>query len=435
MYRNTEFEDQYRRFTDMFANGITSGEVQSVLNGEEGEGFSQWISQFEDGALALQELQKEGEISSDTLLRLNAQMTGARSKDVKKYGDYTDEVASSLENIAKGGKAAAQETLNVMQQTKKLNNAMVAAKRARGKSGSQMSKEDREQLAEASGINVNDLELMTKEQIDKVADLVEQSSQDEFKNSLGAKVVDGLQSALNSYIQQGGNVKLLLNNLGIEADGEYDLSEIHTIAQSLKDTALADLAAEAGTIGELLVKLTGDDNSLLAELVFSQLTGKGGYKGSTGGGGGGVGKSAAQKLLEQIKHEKELTDHRLKMLQYSESYYEGRGELTNVNTLLGQENTLRKEMIKDEYAIMVETQEYVSEFNKEINDRMHERVLVGADPFGKKGLLYRLSSMQKGINAFIAAHADFITKNKDTTCVILLMKYKKETDNMIKEIL
>jgi hypothetical protein len=66
---------------------------------------------------------------------------------------------------------------------------------------------------------------------------------------------------------------------------------------------------------------------------------------------------------------------------------------------------------------------------------MHERVLGGADPFGKKGLLYRLSSMQKGINAFIAAHADFIKKNKDTTCVILLMKYKKETDNMIKEIL
>ena len=100
-----------------------------------------------------------------------------------------------------------------------------------------------------------------------------------------------------------------------------------------------------------------------------------------------------------------------------------------------EQRALRKEMIKDEYAIMVETQEYVSEFNKEINDRMHERELVGTDPFGKKGLLYRLSSMQKGINAFIAAHADFITKNKDTTCVILLMKYKKETDNMIKEIL
>jgi hypothetical protein len=43
--------------------------------------------------------------------------------------------------------------------------------------------------------------------------------------------------------------------------------------------------------------------------------------------------------------------------------------------------------------------------------------------------------MQKGINSFIAAHIDFITKNHDTTCVILLMKYKKETDAMIKEIL
>ena len=100
-----------------------------------------------------------------------------------------------------------------------------------------------------------------------------------------------------------------------------------------------------------------------------------------------------------------------------------------------EQRALRKEMIKDEYAIMVETQEYVSEFNKEINDRIHERILVGSDPFGKKGLLYRLSCMQKGINAFIVDHADFITKNKDTTCVILLMKYKKETDNMIKEIL
>jgi len=69
--------------------------------------------------------------------------------------------------------------------------------------------------------------------------------------------------------------------------------------------------------------------------------GKGGFKleftidslgnGSKNGGGGGGGKSAAQKLIEKLEREKKALDHRLKMLQYTESFYEARGEYTNVN--------------------------------------------------------------------------------------------------------
>lgn len=107
----------------------------------------------------------------------------------------------------------------------------------------------------------------------------------------------------------------------------------------------------------------------------------------------------------------------------------------DVAAMYMEQRKLRGEKITDEYAIMVETQDYVNEYNKELNLRIKEREANGTDPYGKKGLLYRLSAMQKGINAYIASHSDFITKNSDSTCVILLMKYKKETDTLIKEIL
>lgn len=106
----------------------------------------------------------------------------------------------------------------------------------------------------------------------------------------------------------------------------------------------------------------------------------------------------------------------------------------DVGLMYAEQRAIKNEKVS-EYATMIETQDYVREYNKELNLRNREREEFGNDPYGKKGLLYRLSAMQKGINSFIAAHSDFITKNNDTTCVILLMKYKKETDAMIKEIL
>lgn len=107
----------------------------------------------------------------------------------------------------------------------------------------------------------------------------------------------------------------------------------------------------------------------------------------------------------------------------------------DVVSMYTEQRKARGEKIRDEYAILVETQDFVSEYNKELDARIKEREAIGQTQFGKKGLLYRLSAMQKGINGFIAAYSDFITKNNDTTCVILLMKYKNETDEMIKEIL
>ena len=111
---------------------------------------------------------------------------------------------------------------------------------------------------------------------------------------------------------------------------------------------------------------TADGNgNFQLKFIIDQL---GSGKKSGGGGGGGGGKSAAQKLIEQIKREKEISDHRLKMLQYSESYYEGRGETTNVNRLIGQENDLRYELIGEYEDAIDKLTKQMSQTKKESDD-------------------------------------------------------------------
>ena len=66
-------------------------------------------------------------------------------------------------------------------------------------------------------------------------------------------------------------------------------------------------------------------------------------KGGGGGGGGGkgdTGKSATDIFLERVKQSQKLFEHRQKMIQYEETKYENRGEYTNLNNALGQENDL-----------------------------------------------------------------------------------------------
>ena len=60
-----------------------------------------------------------------------------------------------------------------------------------------------------------------------------------------------------------------------------------------------------------------------------------------GGGGGSKEKSAAQKLLEQLKMAKELDDHRIKMVQYQETKYQNADEIGNYAKMLELENKLQ----------------------------------------------------------------------------------------------
>lgn len=95
----------------------------------------------------------------------------------------------------------------------------------------------------------------------------------------------------------------------------------------------------------------------------------------------------------------------------------------------------KEAVIQDEVAIMAEANDFVQVYNDMLDKRIREKGKIGNDSYGKKGLLYRLTCMSKDIHAFIQAYSEFITKNRDSVCVKLLMKYKDHTDRLIKEIL
>ena len=83
------------------------------------------------------------------------------------------------------------------------------------------------------------------------------------------------------------------------------------------------------------------DNAITALMKVTGLTGGGNYTG--GGGGGGGGKSATDKLIEKLKNQLGDMDHKIKMVQYAETKYQNRGELTNYGNALKQELVYQKQ--------------------------------------------------------------------------------------------
>lgn len=95
----------------------------------------------------------------------------------------------------------------------------------------------------------------------------------------------------------------------------------------------------------------------------------------------------------------------------------------------------RGSSVLDEVAIMAEAEDFVQVYNQMLDKRTKEKTIYGMDSYGKKGLLYRLTCMSKDLNAFLMGYSEFITKNRDSVCVKLLLKYKDATDRLIKEVL
>ena len=105
-----------------------------------------------------------------------------------------------------------------------------------------------------------------------------------------------------------------------------------------------------GLTATLVASVNGDKAEVHWEVAQNQ-TGASEYtqnpppSGGKGGGGGGggkgdTGKSATDIFLERVKQSQKLFDHRQKMIQYEETKYENRGEYTNLNNALAQENDL-----------------------------------------------------------------------------------------------
>jgi len=96
--------------------------------------------------------------------------------------------------------------------------------------------------------------------------------------------------------------------------------------------AIASMLQEFEVTGTLSIETVGN---LLRAFFETTSFGGGGHGG--GGGGGGGGKSATDKLIEKLKNELSDAEHKIKMVQYKETRYQNRNELTNYGNALQQE--------------------------------------------------------------------------------------------------
>lgn len=100
-----------------------------------------------------------------------------------------------------------------------------------------------------------------------------------------------------------------------------------------------------------------------------------------------------------------------------------------------EEKRIARGAILNDDAIKAEILDFLEDYKEMLINRKEEKERIGLDSYGKKGILYRLSSMSKDINAIIMAYSNYITTYQKEKIVIDLIKCKSETEELIKEIL
>ena len=99
------------------------------------------------------------------------------------------------------------------------------------------------------------------------------------------------------------------------------------------------------------------------------------------------------------------------------------------------ERRIKRGIVFSDSCIKNELEEFLKYYSSILNNRIQEFKEFGNDNFGKKGILFRLSQMSKDVTYMISTYADYISKYNEDKDVILLMNYKKQTEELIKEIL
>ena len=272
------------------------------------------------------------EAAIQTQKEWDAMLQSSSIKLANKYGDATETVATNIQNLAKGGKAASQVLGQMRQQMAQINNAAVAIKNSKGKSGSGIKEEERNDLAAVTGESADLIKEMSKEEIEALRQRAQESIDEDFVQTIGGTIAERLE-ALSGTVDF--DMKVAAH---VGSDGVLDLSEIEALAQELEDDTLATLAAHAGTIGELLVEIEkhGLGETAVARVIKGSASGTGKRQGKSGGGGGG--KSKVDELLEKQKHKTTEVEHEIKMLQIEEK------ELDYNNDYSGQIDNINKQI-------------------------------------------------------------------------------------------
>lgn len=269
--------------------------------------YGEFLSQIENGDHA-----------EEALKRLNEQWTQDKISNLTKWLKNGSQAAQTLTALKKGGKDSAQAIASLRKEASQLNNAAVAIESSAGKSGKQLSQNERSDLASVTGEDENLIKEMTKEQVEKLRQRAQESIDQSFVEDFG----NAIATQLNNLMAEKPVDFEMAVKAHVGADGQLDLSEISAIADQLNDETLAILASHAGTIGQLFVELKkeGLSETAIAKVVAGSVKGTG--KRIGGGGGGGGGKSAADKLLESQKRKVSEIQHDQKMLEIEEKNYD-----------------------------------------------------------------------------------------------------------------
>ena len=291
------------------------------------------ISGFED-YVNLATMSAEGKANSgvtdakvaDARKAFELGISDAKIRDIEKYNENLDELATLLTQVGKGGKNAADamQTINSKMDQNRYNRWALN----QYKNGDR-SETVTKQLSSGFGIDQAELKEASKSSADFFIKSMEQELEGqttELNNTASIVLNEMWQDVrqtipesfdLDSYIGIGGvfNVSGFLNacrEAGIEIDAGWA-------------ALVANAAAHSATL-----RLTADGNKLSIDVSGTSAKPK-----SSGGGGGG--KSDADKLVDKIKKGQALYEHRVKMVQYKQTEYTNADELTNYGRMIEKE--------------------------------------------------------------------------------------------------
>lgn len=299
---------------------------------------------------------KEAGTSVQTFLKLQQQLdqefATAGITAVNEYGDQTKEVASIVASM-KG------TTQDVAQEQQKFNKLLSSAAsnqyyRNQWRSGKR-DKETYEAIAGMLNIDKGQIDIIGENLINNMLDSLSNLDLSQIQTygyAIGEMMTQSLQDAV-------ANDTIDLTTAGIDVhNGPVTLNIAETLAKlgdvlDEETKALLQLLQQWGIDANTII--TEEDGKIKARIQIKSLgSGRGGGQYRSGAGSSGnkgnngnnnkKEKTPAEALTEAIKNRKTLWDHRIKMVQFEQTYYEQDDQLGNYGRMLEAENQIRREM-------------------------------------------------------------------------------------------
>ena len=264
---------------------------------------------------------------------------------MKEFGEDGKQASEFVKAMGKNARTATQAIGSMTNSMHKLGYQNKILQEAKGKSGAQLGSEE---LDMVSAMLYTDKDIVKKMDTNELAQRL-QTAEQAVEETWSAEVAQPLVSYYNEWAsslseeaQRG--LAIDLSNVQINADGSLDLSAIASILASYDETIAQMFLDYAGTGGTLVANITEGENAISYLLEFIRAgAGKTGTK--TGGGGGGGGKSKIQEWLDNFSKKIAVTEHQIKMIQFQETKYQNRGELSNYGAMVELETQAQREYI------------------------------------------------------------------------------------------